>query len=414
MKVLVSAIACSPLRGSEGAVGWTVVNALARRHEVWVMTHEESRPEIESWQEKHFLPPLLHIEYLGKIGQYSNNPMVNRFQCWRTNYAWHSKVLEFARHLHGKFHFDLVHHVTCATWRVASPFWELGIPVVWGPLGGGERFPIGFAGILSKQAMLFEALRGVSNHLSALSPAIRRSARNVSACIAANQETYDLLRSMRGTDTGMSKLLQVFFPAEKIEAFAPEVPKKDFHGPLRIFAGGNLEARKGVALALRALRKVHDVAYLYTLGGNGPEKQHLQNLAETLGLGNRVIFTDGFKGDAYREELLKSHVYLLPSLRDSAGITLMEAMLAGCVPIVADCGGPHDIVTDACGVRVPITSPEVMETEIAKSLEMLSSDRNRLREYGMAAHQRIARAYTEENYMHTLDFIYKQVARRKP
>jgi glycosyltransferase involved in cell wall biosynthesis len=50
-------------------------------------------------------------------------------------------------------------------------------------------------------------------------------------------------------------------------------------------------------------------------------------------------------------ELRAAHIYLLPSLRDSAGITLAEAMLAGCVPVVADCAGPGEIVTEEMRVQ---------------------------------------------------------------
>lgn len=51
----------------------------------------------------------------------------------------------------------------------------------------------------------------------------------------------------------------------------------------------------------------------------------------------------------YWKELAASHVFLLPSLGESSGLTMMEAMLAGCAPFVADCGGPAHIVTEACG-----------------------------------------------------------------
>jgi glycosyltransferase involved in cell wall biosynthesis len=207
----------------------------------------------------------------------------------------------------------------------------------------------------------------------------------------------------------MTSLLQVFFPEDKIRKFAALIPHKDFTGPLRIFAGGNLEARKGVALALRALARIRDVSLIYTLGGGGPEKSHLQKLAGDLGLANRVLFTDGFKGDAYLEELRKTHVYLLPSLRDSAGITLMEAMLAGCVPIVADCGGPHDIVTNDSGVRIPVTTPETMAEAIAQAIVALNENRHRLKDCSEAAHRRIAQAYSETAYLQTLESVYSRV-----
>lgn len=41
LKVLVSAYACSPERGSEPAVGWGFVSALRKFHDLWVIVEEE-------------------------------------------------------------------------------------------------------------------------------------------------------------------------------------------------------------------------------------------------------------------------------------------------------------------------------------------------------------------------------------
>jgi len=408
MKVLVSAFACCPSRGSECEVGWTVVNALAREHEVWVMTHEEYHSRIDSWVKDHPLPSTLHFVYFGKICSYSGNPLVGRFQTWKVNIEWHKEVLGVALKLHQEYHFDLVHHVTCATWRVASPLWKLGIPSVWGPVGGGERFPSGCNGILSPVARAFEILRGISNFSSSHSSAIHQAFQNMDACVAANRETYDLVCKLRGREEGVSQLLQVFFPTSKIDAYVPFIAQKDYSEPLRFFAGGVLEARKGGAIALKALAQEKGIPFTYTFGGNGPEREHWRNLASRLGIGDQVVFNNGFSGTAYRDELLKSHIYLLPSLRESAGITLMEAMLAGCVPIVADSGGPHNIVDESCGFRVPVTTPEKMALEIVAHIRRLNADRGLLKTLGLAAHQRIASAYNEGAYLKTIGNIYDE------
>ena len=47
MKVLVSAYACEPGKGSEPEVGWQWVNQIARFHETWVITRANNREAIE-------------------------------------------------------------------------------------------------------------------------------------------------------------------------------------------------------------------------------------------------------------------------------------------------------------------------------------------------------------------------------
>jgi len=46
-KVLVSAYACEPGKGSEPEVGWQWVHQIARFHEVWVITRANNRLQIE-------------------------------------------------------------------------------------------------------------------------------------------------------------------------------------------------------------------------------------------------------------------------------------------------------------------------------------------------------------------------------
>jgi hypothetical protein len=46
-KVLMSAYACDPDRGSEPGIGWNTALEMARRHDVWLMTARESRSRID-------------------------------------------------------------------------------------------------------------------------------------------------------------------------------------------------------------------------------------------------------------------------------------------------------------------------------------------------------------------------------
>ena len=410
MKILVSALACSPLWGSESAVGWAVVSALARQHEVWVLLSERNWESFEEWSKTHTLPGNIHLHFHGKNKPWHPNRMIARIESWIGNYTWHRDLLEPARRLHEQIHFDLIHHVTYATWRMASPLWQVGVPFVWGPLGGSDLFPWQCASIFSPLGLVYEAVRALSNLLTCHARSIRNCARNATVCVGGNWASYRLLSRIRGTEKGVARQCGNFFSAEKIESFRKLLPRKTTGGALRLFAGGNLEGHKGVSIALFALAEVKKagVPFVYRLAGGGAEVQHLRALAQKLGIGDSVIFCDSLQGNAYQEELLQSHIYLLPSLREYAGKTLMEAMLAGCVPVVARCGGPGEIVTDACGFRVPAGWPRKMGAEMAQIILRLNAGRELLETLGQAAHQRIATEYSEEKYLESINAIYLQ------
>ena len=52
MRVLLSAFACAPNRGSEPGVGWNWALALAKNNDVTVLTREENRREIEAYKKE--------------------------------------------------------------------------------------------------------------------------------------------------------------------------------------------------------------------------------------------------------------------------------------------------------------------------------------------------------------------------
>jgi glycosyltransferase involved in cell wall biosynthesis len=227
----------------------------------------------------------------------------------------------------------------------------------------------------------------------------------------SNVETERLVKTLRGTDRGVSRLLQGFYSAAAIADFARFDTGKDPDGPLRLFASGNIEGRKGVALALLALARVkqNGVDFRYRLNANGPEIPHLKKLAARLGLNQEVVFAGNAGFEDYQRELGATHVYLLPSLRESAGLTLMEAMLAGCVPVVADCGGPGAIVTEACGCKIPVVSRAQMVAQLAAAVTAIARDRKIILEKGPAARARIATAFSEENYRKTVSAVYRSL-----
>ena len=129
-------------------------------------------------------------------------------------------------------------------------------------------------------------------------------------------------------------------------------------------------------------------------------------MVKNLGLENEVIFGENLPRNEYVEELKKTHIYLLPSLRDNAPSTLMEAMLAGCVPIVAACGGPAEIVNAESGFALPVQSPEALVNGIAEVIIQLHKEPSRLAIMGGCARERILTHFSADYYWRKLSAIY--------
>lgn len=419
MKILVSAIACNPYGSSESLHGWLACRSLADLGDLWLLVSAEDRAGIERGRAEGLVPDNMRFTFIGENKPYLENRMLARMQSWGRYMAFSRSILQVARELHVRTGFDLSHHVTYSTWRVGSPLWRLGIPFIWGPISGTEVFPLkNFASMLSPSAKAFEAARVLGGIYSSLHPEVRAAARNAFHIFAAHREAVPHLAKIRGTLDGISVLSYYTFTPEKVTSFArpPATLSSPESVPLKILAGGNLEGRKGVAVALEglALAKKAGARFTYRVTGRGPELEHLQHLSKKLGIDQEVILGQGFPREDYVKELQKTDLYLLPSLREGGGLTMMEAMLAGCVPIVANAGGPGTAVADDCGFRIPIESPVQMARDIAAAVVRMDQDRTFLAQMSMAAPRRIAEQYSHDRFIAAIRAVYDKARTAGP
>lgn len=123
---------------------------------------------------------------------------------------------------------------------------------------------------------------------------------------------------------------------------------------------GRLAPEKGAAVLIEAAALLQDMSpsrdFRVLIGGEGPERHALEKKVRALRLDDVVEFC-GWISDkpAFFRKL---DLFCLPSLRESFGLSLLEAMGAG-VPVVAtDCDGPRELVEHArSGLIVPAGSP---------------------------------------------------------
>ena len=412
MKVLVSAVACNPTRGSESHFGWAAVRALSQAHDLWVLAHGNDQPAIEVAVAAGELSTDVRFYYHHGRAKWGKNRLISRLKAWRDYAAWSRSVEETARRLDAEVGFDVIHHVTLSSWRVPCGLWKLGKPLVWGPLGGAEVFPWKLFPTISPAAKAFEILRRIQGTLASWSPAVRAAACRASVILSGTPETSALLHKLAGASADVRQGSSAFFDDSEIARFGGREKRTD--GTLRLFAGGEIEGRKGIAIALDALAvaKRQGLRFTYHVGGQGQEIDWLRTRANRLGLGAAVEIGTRLSGEDYPAKLADSHVYLLPSLRDNAPVTLMEAMLSGCVPVVAGCGGPGWIVTDDSGIRVGVTDARQMAGDIAAALLLFDSDRQLLARLSDGARRRIRSAFHERNYLGHIESAYRDATRK--
>ncbi len=413
MRVLIASIACHPTWGSEAYFGWAAVNALASKHELTVLTHAGSIQDIKHAAAQDEVLRGVRFIGVGQSVEWHPNRMLARLQSWRQYATWCSQAHETAAKLLQRENYDIGQHVTYSTWRQVSPLAGLGIPWIFGPVGGGEVVPPAFRKTLGLPSRLFELARDISTLFASHSPKLRRSIQTAAVVLTSTPETAHLLRNMGVSPERLRSASATFIHRDRIALFKCTQPRSQATR-LRIFAGGNLEGRKGLAMALHALAaaKKRGVPFEFSFAGYGPELAHLKKLAARLKLdSNCVSFRNGLPLDEYRHVLKNSDIYLLPSLRESGGLTLGEAMLAGCVPIVVKAGGPGMLVTPECGYAFESVSPNHLVEQMTNALHDLWNSPERRAFLSNNAAIRAETYLSEDQYLEAIESAYETVSK---
>jgi glycosyltransferase involved in cell wall biosynthesis len=408
MKLLLSCFGCNPFGGSESIYGWYVASALSKSYSCFVITADSERDSIEEARSMRLIPPSMHFKFISVGRGFHENRTIARAQLWLRYVDFQRRLLLIARIWHEEQRFDLAQHVTYTSWRVASPLWRLGIPFIWGPISGTEIFPQSCLGSVSHAARAFETVRNTQTWFARRSAAVKRCARSAAAIPAPHRQAVDFLSDLRGSSNGVEISHNFFFPGDRIKELQSARKNFGISPHLRAFAAGNLEGRKGVAIALMAIAraKQRGVRVEYRVTSRGPEYKHLCQLTKKLGLSNQVSLGSSFSSGEYTSQLGRYDICLLPTLRDGGGLSIMEAMLAGCVPIVADWCGPGEAVTEECGYKIPVTNPIEMAEQIATILCYLHANRSVLELKGKAASIRISTEYGADQFVRSMNRIY--------
>jgi len=405
LKVLLSAYACEPGRGSEPGVGWNWVRQIARFAEVWVITRANNRPAIEQALKNN---PLSNVHWV-----YFDLPRWARF--WKRGqrgvhlyyYLWQIGIYFLARRLHREVGFDLVHHVTFVNYWMPSFLALLPVPFIWGPVGGGESAPRAFYRTFSLQGRVYEHLRGLARWMGEHDPFVRMTARRAEFTLATTRETERRLRALGSRR--MEVLSQVALAEQEI-AYLAAIPMHAGN-PFRLLSLGRLLHWKGFHLGLQAFARLVRAfpQSEYWIIGDGPERRNLERLVQRLGIADKVCFFGALPREEALGHLAEVDVLVHPSLHDSGGWVCVEAMAAGRPVICLDLGGPALQVTEETGFKIPARTPEQVVEEMAQAMLQLATDGTLRRRMGEAARQRVREVFSWERRGQEIREIYERV-----
>ncbi|MDQ5893195.1 MAG: hypothetical protein QG640_206, partial [Patescibacteria group bacterium] len=134
-----------------------------------------------------------------------------------------------------------------------------------------------------------------------------------------------------------------------------------------IVSAGRLVAWKGFDVLIRLMKSLPDWKLL--IAGDGPLKEELETLAQTEGVGQRVIFPGQIPKKEMIVALQKSELFILNTSFESFSFQVVEAMAAGVPVITTNVGNLAEIVDD--GKNGILVAPND-EKAILAAIEKLS------------------------------------------
>jgi glycosyltransferase involved in cell wall biosynthesis len=379
MKLLLSAYACEPDRGSEPGVGWHWVLELNRLgHDVWVLTRANNQDAIQRAS-----PNLPHVRFI-----YYDLPQ------WLATLKKKAPILQFyyllwqwgayraARELHRQEQFDLVQHLTFGVFRHPSFMGRLGIPFIFGPVGGGERVPFRLRMDYGVKGYVVDAARDLANVVARWNPWLHETLGAAHVILAKTPHTGMALP--RQYHHKVRHALEIGVSAT---AASPQPVPHD--GGIKFLFVGRFLYWKGMQYGLRALaRLLYDVPNArLTMVGGGPEGPRWRRLCETLGIAHAVEW-NGWMQQSELASVYRSHdVLLFPSLHDSSGGVVLDAMSHGLPVVCFDLGGPGVLVTGNSGIAVTTAGRDRQQlvAALSEAMKVLAEQPDTLRAMQLGA-----------------------------
>lgn len=239
-------------------------------------------------------------------------------------------------------------------------------------------------------------------------PVYKRGVKKASAVFVSNDETIAIMKKYLGHNVKLRQMCELGVDKEYLEERLSLEHKQT--ECVHILISGRLMYRKGIELLLDALLKIQTAeSYVVDIYGGGHQIDDVKRHVVDRHLEDRVIIHGKVPFEEMPNIYAKSDIFALPSLRETTGTAVVEAM-ANKLPVVAlNQNGVKYLVKNDAGILADIgTKAETIEN-LANALKMLIENRQLRLDMGNKGFERLKEAYTWEEKADEMMAIYKSI-----
>ncbi len=397
-RLLLSAFACDPTKGSEPGYGWNWAVGLAGEgYEVHCITRDVARAIIEKTGKPHNV----HFHYVTLPFGLERLYFASQSTMYLYYILWQWKAYRTALSLHKQTPFDLAHHVTWGSLQLGSFLYKLGIPFIFGPAGGGQKAPEAFKDYFGGHWHAEQKREAVSRWMLRFNPACREVLKKADRVLVANDETFAMAKANGALNASM--VLDVALP----ESFYPrhQIVKTPSNNRLRLLWTGRFLPRKGILLLLEVMKELKEYPGItLTVVGDGEMRDAFLTKLREYKLDKTVDWKGRVSYEAIRDHYAAHDVFFYTSLRDSGSLQLVEAMAFGLPVVCLRLHGQAIIVDDTTGIRCNCDTPEMAIENLKKAIIYLYNHPDKVKNMSEAAYNFAAR----QQWQHKIGTIVDQ------
>ena len=414
LRVLIVAENASDAFGGEAALPLRYFTLLRDRGiPAWLITHARVREELArtipgDLDRIHFIEDSWLHRWLWTIGrnleprlEYVSTGFLSRLVTQRAQ-------RRIARELVKQHDIHVVHQPTPVSAREPSLLTDLDAPVVIGPMKADTDYPPAFR---NEESLLTRMAIGLGRASAGWLNRIFPGKRQASILLVANRESRTALN---GTN---AKVFDLPENGVDTKIWRPSRSESEHTAVCRFVYVGRLIRSKGIGLFLSAFAEVAAKGYQISgeIVGDGPLYAKLREQAAAAGiLGNepnepdKVHFAGWQSAEDVANLLVTQDCLVLPTLLESGGAVLLEAMAVGLPVIATKWGGPAEYVDETCGILVAPESRESLVAGLADAMERLASNPDLRRRMGKAGRRKIERFYTWDTKIDRILDFYRE------
>lgn len=420
LKILIVAEHASARFGGEAALALHYFRVLRRRGiSTWLVVHERTRRELcESFDEDqqwiHFVTDNWLHRALWRLGKHLPAGLASFTTAFGIRLVTQISQRRIVRQLVLKEQISVVHQPMPVSPKEPSLIYDVGAPVIIGPMNGGMDFPLPFRSMQGLAEKLSLRLgRFLAAFLNYLIPGKRRAA----LLLVANERTR--LALPEGVSKNVSTLVENGVNLA-LWSGAALCPQQDSGSITHFVFMGRLIPLKGVDLLLEAFALAcREIQATLTIIGDDIERGPLEIQARKLGLtdampekerkAGKVRFLGWLSQPECAAALKATDVLVLPSLRECGGAVVLEAMALGIPVIATDWGGPADYLDPSCGILVAPISKVGFILELTKAMIRMAKNPAEREHMGIAGQTKVISEFDWEVKVDKMLEFYRQV-----